>query len=128
MNSFCEGIAVALGVDSQGMVDFQSSYVSESSTNQQRLLKSKFMIFNTGMDALLSQQGEWRVSSSVLRESLSLALVEKVLSTYQPFFTTFSTVKFSKKHMDEYLKYNPAQVENHLKNFFGKIVKRLDEK
>jgi hypothetical protein len=127
INHFCESIAVALGVDSQGTQDFTSSYSSESSQqNQYRLLKAKFMVFNTGMDALLSQQGEWRVSSSVLRETLSQQLVSRVLGNYSSFFNSFSSIKFSKKHMEEYLKYTPAQVENNLKGFFGKIQKAED--
>jgi hypothetical protein len=127
MTLFCESIATALGLDNSAMNDFQSSYNNPASsrdpTNQHRLLKAKFMIFNTGMDALLAQQGEWRVSSSVLRESLSNQLVQRILSTYTPFFSSYSSVKFSKKHMEEYLKYTPVQVENHLKGFFGKIGK-----
>ena len=74
------------------------------------------------MDALLAQQGEWRVSSSFLREQLSTALVARIQQTYGPFFSTYSTVKFSKKHMEEYLKYTPAQVENNLKAFYGRVM------
>ena len=125
MNLFCESIAIALGIDAQGMNEFQSSY-SREPANQHRLLKAKFAIFNTGLDALLGQQGEWRVSSSILRESLSSQLVGRVSQSYTPFFQTYSTVKFSKKHMEEYLKYTPAQVESNLKGFFGKIVKIED--
>lgn len=76
--------------------------------------------FNTGMDALLAQQGEWRVASAGLRERLSAMMVAKILTEYTTFYNTYSIVKFSKKHMDEYLKYPPAVVERHLTGFFGR--------
>ena len=73
------------------------------------------------MEALLSQQGEWRISSSSLRESLTANLLSKVVGAYNNFFAAYSVVKFSKKHMSEYLKFTPAQLENHLKGFFGRV-------
>ena len=77
-------------------------------------------VFNTGLDALLAQQGEWRVSAPGLRERLSSQLLANILPTYKVFFETYSAVKFSKKHMDEYLKYPPANVQMHLEGFFGR--------
>jgi hypothetical protein len=72
------------------------------------------------MDALLAQQGDWRVSSAGLREKLSSMLVSKICPVYAKFFGTYSAVKFSKKHSDEYLKYPPPAVEKHLTGFFGR--------
>jgi Exo70 exocyst complex subunit len=72
------------------------------------------------MDALLSQQGEWRVSSSLLREILGTELLQKILPLYKDFFAKYSKVQFSKKHMSEYLRFPPEDVERLLKNFFGK--------
>jgi Exo70 exocyst complex subunit len=72
------------------------------------------------MDALLSQQGEWRVSSSLLREILGTELLQKILPLYKDFFNKYSKVQFSKKHMGEYLRFPPEDVERLLKNFFGK--------
>lgn len=78
-------------------------------------------IFNSGMEALLSQQGEWRVSSSSLRETLTANLLGRVVTAYGNYFANYSVVKFSKKHMSEYLKFTPSQLENHLKGFFGRV-------
>ena len=72
------------------------------------------------MDALLAQQGEWRVSTSGLREKISIQLLETILPVYTEFFNNYSGIKFSKKHMNEYLRYPPAQVERNLRSFFGK--------
>jgi hypothetical protein len=118
---FCETIASALGLGVQDMIEFQHAYDKDKS-NQSRLLKAKFSIFNTGMDAFLAQQGEWRVSSSSLRDVLAQQLTQRVLATYTTFFATYSAVKFSKKHMNEYLKYTPAQLEQHLRSFFGRAT------
>jgi hypothetical protein len=126
-----------MGLGTQDMNEFNAAYEKDKS-GQHRILKAKFavsceklflsiylmspvpQIFNTGLDALLAQQGEWRVSSSTLRETLSQNLLSKVVQVYAHFFATYSTVKFSKKHMGEYLKYTPAQLENYLRNFFGR--------
>ena len=72
------------------------------------------------MDALLAQQGEWRVSATGLREQLRQQIIAKILPVYTDFFNAYSTVKFSKKHMSEYLRYPPGFVEKNLKIFFGK--------
>ena len=72
------------------------------------------------MDALLAQQGDWRVASSGLREKLSSMLVSKIGPVYTQFFNAYSVIKFSKKHTDEYLKYPPPIVERHLSGFFGR--------
>ncbi len=72
------------------------------------------------MDALLAQQGEWRVAAAGLRDRLAALMVSKIQSEYNAFYSTYSVVKFSKKHMDEYLKYPPAVVERHLTGFFGR--------
>ncbi len=126
-----------MGLSGQDMTEFNSAFEKDKS-GQHRILKAKFAvrlnvlkqliiysiffckIFNSGLDALLAQQGEWRVSSSMLRETLSQNLLSKVVQIYAHFFATYSTVKFSKKHMGEYLKYTPAQLENYLRNFFGR--------
>eukprot|EP00981_Chlorochromonas_danica_P016194 scaffold16024_cov258-Ochromonas_danica.AAC.4 len=116
---FCETISIALGLGVQDMSDFQSLYAKDKA-NQSRILKAKFMVFNTGLEALLTQQGEWRVSSSGLRDSLSEELVGRIAPTYSQFFNTYSTIRFSKKHMHEYVKFNPTQVESQLRGFFGR--------
>ncbi|RYH20820.1 hypothetical protein EON65_22390 [archaeon] len=70
--------------------------------------------------ALLAQQGEWRVSSPSLREALTLQLGQRIMPVYTNFFNTYSAIKFSKKHMTEYVRYSPSEMEKVLRNFFGK--------
>jgi hypothetical protein len=84
------------------------------------LMFTFFQLFNSGMDALLSQQGEWRVSSSLLREILGTKLLEEIYPYYEDFYNKYSKIQFSKKHMSEYLRFPPEDVERLLQNFFGK--------
>lgn len=72
------------------------------------------------MDALLSLQGEWRVSSALLREILGAQLLQKIIPYFKEFYGKYSTISFSKKHMNEYLRFPPDDVERALINFFGK--------
>jgi hypothetical protein len=77
-------------------------------------------IFNSGMDALLAQQGEWRISATGLREQLGQQLVNKISPVFTEFYNSFASVKFSKKHSEQYLRFSPTVVEKNLQNFFGK--------
>jgi Exo70 exocyst complex subunit len=72
------------------------------------------------MDALLAQQGEWRISASVLREHLAAQLLERILPMYSQFYNTYSAVKFSKRHASDYLRFPPQDVDKILKGFFGR--------
>lgn len=72
------------------------------------------------MDALLTQQGEWRISATGLREQLGQQLVNKILPVYAEFYDSFASLKFSKKHSKQYLRFSPVNVEKNLQNFFGK--------
>lgn len=116
---FCETIAMALGLGTQDMAEFTTMYAKDKA-GQFRLLKAKFCVFNTGLEALLAQQGEWRVSSSGLRDSLSQQLTNRILPTYSSFFSSYSGVRFSKKHMTDYVRFTPQAVEAHLRSFFGR--------
>jgi hypothetical protein len=71
------------------------------------------------MDTLQILQSNWRISSTDLRENVRKQLVSLVVPVYAEFFATYSSVHFSKKHMDEYLKYPPKNVENILMSLFS---------
>eukprot|EP01035_Chromulina_nebulosa_P026238 gene26238-34327_t len=116
--AFCDRIAAVMGLTATEMAEFKG-ILEKDKSGHGRALKAKFTLFNTGMEALLAQQGEWRVSSS-LREHMSAQLLEAILPVYTEFFNTYASVKFSKKHMNEYLRFQPAQVERNLKTFFGR--------
>ena len=118
-SNFCDKVGCVMGMNTEDMEEFNDRYIKDKA-GQYRLLKAKFSMFNSGMDAFLAQQGEWRVSSASLREHLGELLVESIYPTYLEFFTTYSIIPFSKKHMAGYLKYQPKMIEDKLKHFFGK--------
>ena len=84
-----------------------------------QLLYYEIQLFASGMDALLALQGEWRASSVGLRERLAEQLCDAIYPRYTDFFDTYSEVGFSRKHMSEYLRYIPKDVERSLRSFFG---------
>ena len=105
------------------MTDFNKLYhagaAAKDKVNSGRLLKAKFALFTSGMDALLGLQGIWRVSAPKLRASLSAQLIERICPVYLDFYRNYSIISFSKTHMNQYLKYAPNQVENALTHYFG---------
>ena len=117
---FCETIAAASSITAHEMETFAVEYNAADKITKTKLLKAKFSLFNSAMDALLTQQGEWRVSSAGLREHLGNLLVAKICRFYTPFFDTYSSTNFSRKHMEEYLRFPPKDVERALRYFFGK--------
>ena len=119
-DSFCETVAAASSITTDEMETFTVEYNAADKVTKTKLLKAKFSLFNSAMDALLTQQGEWRVSSAGLREHLGNLLVAKICRFYTPFFDTYSATSFSKKHMEDYLRFPPKDVERALRYFFGK--------
>lgn len=75
-------------------------------------------LFNATVDGLLAMQAHWRITSQDLRTRVEAQLVQQVLESYQVFYGAYSTEKFSKKHMDQYLRYPPTEVEAVLKKIF----------
>jgi Exo70 exocyst complex subunit len=55
-----------------------------------------------------------------LRDALGDQLLDTIYPFYNKLYENYSTVAFSKKHMNEYLRFSPRDVERSLKYFFGK--------
>ena len=81
-------------------------------------LKSRFGILNACFSELETIGRDWRVLDDSLRYSLLAKLVEEVLEPYTEFYLTHSIVKFSKKHMDEYLRFPPNRVQTLIEGMF----------
>lgn len=104
-------------------------------TNKSKMLKAMFSVhlfllhtmpclrlwsqaFNGGIAALQSQQKEWRIAYASLREELDKLILTTVMNSYSEFHSANSTVNFSRKHMDQYVKYAPKDIEQLLYNYF----------
>lgn len=74
------------------------------------------------MAAIISQQPEWRVCYADLRNDLDAQLLETVMPKYNQFYDTNSKIKFSTKHMDQYVKFVPLDVETALTGYFQRLV------
>lgn len=118
---FCQAVVVALGLSTRDMDELreQMDHKRADKKASDRLLKAKFAVFNSGMDALLAQQGEWRVTSVDLRTELAGLLVSRVVPVWSAFFDAHSSTPFTKKHIKEYLRFPPHDVTNILAHFFG---------
>lgn len=75
--------------------------------------------FNDTVDLLLSLKAQWRISSTDLRERVQGQLNLEIMESYTNFFEKYSSVNFSKKNKDSYLRYPPSKVEVVLSEFFG---------
>lgn len=115
-DNFCKIIKAAMAMSKEENKKFSSLYEKDKND---RLIKAKFALFNSGMECLLAQQGEWRVFVSVLRDQLSSQLMESIIPSYTEFYNTYSIINFSKKHLEQYLRFTPEDCERILKNFFG---------
>ena len=120
---FCDAVASALGVSDEDMASFNQLYSgavgSREKGNPARVLKAKFSLFTSGMDALLGMQGIWRVASPRQRAELSASLVRQICPVYEQLYATYSPISFSKTHRQEYLRFSPNQVQAALQNLFG---------
>lgn len=75
-----------------------------------RQIKSRFTAFNTGLEEIYQHQKQYSVPDAGLRQRLRQDGRSIVLSSYTEFYERFSQVQFSKKHMEQYLKFAPRAV------------------
>jgi hypothetical protein len=117
-NEFCLSVSNTLSMSQDDMITFQSTYHKESKLGKSKVLKAKFSLFNSGMNAIENMKGEWRITNTILKDSITSQLLQTISSVYTEFYNTYSTEQFSKKHMNEYLVYSPDHVVRIIQNFF----------
>jgi len=117
---FCEMIGRTLAMLPEDILVFESKYKSTSDkTALGRLVKAKFSTFNSGLEALLAQQGAWRVSSATLRDELGKQMADTIVPAYAAFYDKYSKTNFSKRHMDQYIRFTAEDAKLILGRFFG---------
>jgi len=82
-----------------------------------RLVKARFAAFNSAMDEIYTHQKGFSVPDGGLRGRLREEAKMTLLPSYTAFYEKFQGTQFSKKHMDQYLRFPPATV--------GKMVEEL---
>ena len=122
LSAFCKVVTTVMAMQTSDTTDFQSKYNAIPISDKQgrgRLVKAKFSMFNSGLNALLENQGAWRVSSPPLREKLGRMLSEAVTPQYEAFHNEYHKSNFSKRHLDQYIKFSPDEVRMLLLRFWG---------
>jgi len=118
--AFCEMIGRTLAKVPEDIQVFETKYKSTTDkTALGRLVKAKFSTFNSGLEALLAQQGAWRVSGVALRDGLGKQLAETIVPVYAAFYDKYSKTNFSKRHMDQYIRFTAEDAKLILGRFFG---------
>jgi hypothetical protein len=96
-----------------------SKQFEKDAASKNKVLKAKFSCFNSGLDALISKRGEWRLANNAdLRQSLNEQLKHTIVSPFSLFFSENCRVQFSKKHAQQYLRFPPSEVDRLLAQYF----------
>eukprot|EP00934_Nitzschia_sp_Nitz4_P000030 Nitzschia sp. Nitz4//scaffold196_size54656//42556//45057//NITZ4_006646-RA/size54656-augustus-gene-0.37-mRNA-1//1//CDS//3329540447//30//frame0 len=83
-----------------------------------RLIKSRFNGFNDDFERIFEHHKELCVVDPRLRDLLQSEVGGVFLPLYRSFFNKYSKIRFSKKHQDEYTKYNPLKIEGMLSRLY----------
>jgi len=83
-----------------------------------RLLKARFSGFNDTFERMYESHRHLTIFDSKLREIIISDVKNTFLPRYEQFFSIYSKYQFSKKNMDDYLKYRPDKVGDMLSNMF----------
>jgi len=98
-------------------LEYQSSTLL--SLESGRLLKKRFSGFNTEFEKLYLIHKMLMVVNTKFRVMLLADIKGVFLLRYKKFFDKYAKIQFSKKNMNEYLKYPPHAVENKVNNMFN---------
>ncbi|CAK4084062.1 unnamed protein product [Aphanomyces euteiches] len=83
-----------------------------------RILKEKFSKFNATLEEIHANHKTFMVPDADLRKKLQGAATQRILPSYSVFHEKYSVIHFSKKNMDKYVKYTPANVDAMLREIF----------
>lgn len=84
-----------------------------------RQIKSRFTNFNTSLEEIYQHQKVFSVPDSSVRQRLRNQAKETVVGPYTNFFNKVSDIQFSKKHMEQYLRFPPKTVSTMLDDLFS---------
>ncbi len=84
-----------------------------------RLLKSRFSGFNDEFEKTYNLHKKLTIIDGKLRERLVEDVKEVFLPKYKEFYDIYSKYQFSKKNMEDYLKYPPRKVETMMSDMFS---------
>lgn len=87
-----------------------------------RLIKGRFNGFNEDFERTFELHKQFSIIDSSLRATLVKDVKDVFLSRYKRFYDKYSRIQFSKKNMEQYLKYPPNKVDAMLNSLFAGSV------
>jgi hypothetical protein len=114
----CSAAATACALTQTDQAEFHS-LLQTHSHHRDRLLKAKWFLATSGLDALFSAQGEFRLAAPKLRAVLGARLEAAVAQPYASLFRDTAHVPFTRKHKEQYIKYRVEDVQYALSTYFG---------
>lgn len=114
-------------VDKEAYLDIWGSLVAhltpvETNVNEKeryRQMKIRFGGFVEQYEKIYFTHNRLQIEDDNLRRDMHVSIREKFLNQYTTFFDTYASVPFSKKKMNEYLKYKPAKIESMINELFS---------
>ena len=83
-----------------------------------RLIKSRFQGFNDDFEDMFEEHRHLCVVDPRLRNLLQLEVGKIYLPAYRKFYDRYSTIRFSKKHQEDYLKFDPDNMGSLLSKLY----------
>ena len=93
--------------------------INVNDKERHRQIKARFGGFVEEYEKLYFTHNRLQIEDDALRRDIRVSIREKFLNQYTTFFDTYSNVPFSKKRMNEYLKYKPAKIESMINELFS---------
>lgn len=103
-------------VDSKAL-EFQKD--NSLSLESGRMIKARFGGFNDDFEQVYELHKHFSIIDSSLRDTLIKDVKVTFLPRYKSFYEKYSQVQFSKKHMEEYLKFKPSRVNSMLSELYA---------
>jgi len=99
-------------------LEYQKNDTAILSHESGRLIKDRFTGFNEEYERTYALHRKLCVVDARLRSELQDAVTEVFLPRYRRFYEKYTKIRFSKKHQEEYTKYQPDKVEEMLGNLY----------
>jgi exocyst complex protein 7 len=101
--------------------DRQLNYQSNNTLSLEsgRLLKSRFSGFIEDFEKVYVVHRNFTVIDPKLRQIVCDAIKQVFVSRYRVFFDKYSVLQFSKKNMNDYLKYTPQKLDSLISQLFA---------
>lgn len=99
-------------------LEYQKNDSNMLSHDSGRLIKQRFTGFNEDFERTFALHRKLCVIDPRLRLELQQEVLKVFLPRYRRFYEKYTKIRFSKKHQEEYTKYDPDKIEEMLGNLY----------